>query len=255
MKKTTLSIGLVALCTCFTSQADTLLGLYVGAQGWNMETTGGFSDDGDNGDFNFENEAKSNFYVAFEHPIPLIPNIKIQKTEMDTAGDVTLDTNFTFGDEIFPISSEVTTNVQLTTTDIILYYEFFDNDLISFDFGINAKYIEGEFLITDKTDPSKFELEDFSGPIPMLYSRLAFGVPFTGLGAFVEGSFLSIDDNTLLDYQAVITYSLIENLAIDVTFQVGYRAVTLELDYSDDNNRIHSDLEFKGPFAGLEVHF
>ena len=43
-----------------------------------------------------------------------------------------------------------------------------------------------------------------------------------------------------------------ENLAIDVTFQIGYRAITVELDDLDD---IYADLEFKGFFAGLEVHF
>jgi outer membrane protein len=86
----------------------------------------------------------------------------------------------------------------------------------------------------------------------MLYSRLALGVPFTGFGAYIEGSLLAIDDHTVSDYQAVITYSLMENLALDVTFQVGYRAVTLELEDLDD---IYSDLEFKGAFAGLEVHF
>jgi hypothetical protein len=43
-----------------------------------------------------------------------------------------------------------------------------------------------------------------------------------------------------------------ENLAVDVTFQVGYRAVELELDDLDD---IYSNLEFKGVYAGLEVHF
>ena len=86
----------------------------------------------------------------------------------------------------------------------------------------------------------------------MVYSRLAVGVPFTGFGAFVEGSFLSIDDHTISDYQAAITYSLMGNLAIDLTLQLGYRAVTLELDDLDD---IYSDLEFKGIYAGLEVHF
>jgi outer membrane protein len=255
MKKSALSIGLLAICASFSSYGDTLLGLYVGAQGWNMETSGGFSDDGNNRDFNFEDEAKSNFYVAFEHLVPVIPNIKVQKTEMDTRGDVTIDSNFNFGGQQFLISSDATTDVQLTSTDIILYYELFDNDLVSFDFGINAKYIEGEFVITDKSDPSQNGREDFSGPIPMLYSRLAVGLPFTGFGAYVEGSYLSLDDNTLSDYQAVITYSLMENLAIDLTFQVGYREVTLELDYSDDNNNINSDLVFKGPFAGIEVHF
>jgi len=45
---------------------------------------------------------------------------------------------------------------------------------------------------------------------------------------------------------------LIESLAIDLTFQIGYRAITLELDNLDN---VYADLEFKGFFAGLEVHF
>lgn len=252
MKETVLSVGLMALCVSYSSHADTLLGLYVGAQGWNMETSGGFSDDGTNVNFNFEDEAKPNFYVAFEHPVPLIPNIKLQRTEMNTNGDVALQSNFSFGGELFPINAEAISDVQLTTTDIILYYELFDNDLISFDVGLNAKYIDGELLVTAKDDPTLNGREEFSGPVPMLYSRLAIGMPLTGFGAFVEGNFLNVDDHTLTDYQAAITYSLMENLAIDVTFQVGYRVVTLELEDLDD---IYSDLEFKGAYAGLEVHF
>jgi outer membrane protein len=252
MKKTSLYVGIMAICASFSSHGDTLLGLYVGAQGWNMETSGGFSDDGTNANFKFEEEAKPSFYAAFEHPIPFIPNIKLQKTEMDTKGDVTLDSNFTFGGELFSINTDVTSDVQLSSMDIILYYELFDNDLISFDVGINAKYIDGELLVIAKDDATLSAREEFSGPVPMVYSRLALGLPLTGFGAFVEGSFLSIDDHTLTDYQAAITYSLMENLAIDVTFQVGYRAFTLELEDLDD---IYSDLEFKGAYAGLEVHF
>jgi outer membrane protein len=252
MKKSALSVGLVAVCVSFSSHADTLLGLYVGAQAWNMEATGGFSENGTNVNFNFEDEAKPSYYMAFEHPIPFIPNIKVQRTEMDTNGDVTLEGNFTFGGELFSINSNVTSDVQLSSTDIILYYELFDNDLISFDVGINAKHLDGELLVTSIDDTTLIGREEFSGPLPMIYSRLALGLPLTGLGAFVEGSFLSVGDNTISDYQAAITYSLMENLAIDVTFQVGYRAFTLELEDLDD---IYSDLEFKGAYAGLEVHF
>ena len=252
MKKTALSISLITICASFSSNADTLLGLYVGAQAWDMGTSGGFSDDGANANLNFGGEAKSSFYAVFEHPIPLIPNIKVQKTEMDTNGDVTLDGNFTFGGELFSISTDVVSDVQLSATDIILYYELFDNDLISFDVGVNAKYIDGELLVTAKDDATLTGLEEFSGYVPMVYSRLAVGLPLTGFGAFVEGSFLSLDDHTITDYQAAITYSLIENFAIDVTFQMGYRVVTFELEELDD---IYSDLEFKGAYAGLEVHF
>ena len=249
MKKNTLTIGLLALCVSFTSQADTLLGLYAGAQAWNMETSGGFSNDGSNTEFNFEEQTNTNLYVAFEHPIPLIPNVKVQRTAMDTQGDVILDAQFTLGDKVFAANGNAFTDVSLTTTDFILYYELFDNDLVSFDVGLNAKHIDGEFLVTVDGETGR---EEFSGPVPMVYSRLAVGVPFTGFGAFVEGSFLSIDDHTISDYQAAITYSLMENLAIDLTLQLGYRAVTLELDDLDD---IYSDLEFKGIYAGLEVHF
>jgi outer membrane protein len=252
MKKTALSLGLIFLGASFTSQADTLLGLYAGAQGWNMQTAGGFSSDGTNADFNFEEQTNSNLYVAFEHPLPLIPNIKVQRTIMDTLGETTLNSQYTFGNEIYAENTDVITDVQLTATDFILYYELFDNDLISFDVGINAKLLDGELLVTQKDDPSNSSREAFSGPVPMVYSRLAIGVPFTGFGAFVEGSFLSVDDHTLSDYQAALTYSLMENLAVDVTFQVGYRAVELEL---DDLDNIYSNLEFKGVYAGLEVHF
>ena len=249
MKKAALSLGLIAFCASYSSQADTLLGLYSGAQAWNMETSGGFSNDGSNTEFNFEEQTNTNLYVAFEHPIPLIPNVKVQRTAMDTQGDVILDTQFTLGDKVFAANGNAFTDVSLTTTDFILYYELFDNDLVSFDVGLNAKHIDGEFLATVDGETGR---EEFSGPVPMVYSRLAVGVPFTGFGAFVEGSFLSIDDHTISDYQAAITYSLMENLAIDLTLQLGYRAVTLELDDLDD---IYSDLEFKGIYAGLEVHF
>jgi outer membrane protein len=252
MKKAAVFLGLITLCLSYSSNADTLLGLYVGGQVWNMATAGGFSEDGSNTEFHFEDKSQSNLYVAFEHPLPLVPNIKIQRTEVDTSGDVVLDRNFAFGEQLFSINSEATSNIQLSTTDIILYYELFDNDLISFDVGLNAKYIDGELLVIDKDDPSVNGREEFSGPMPMIYSRLVVGVPLTGFGAFLEASYLNIDDHTLSDYQAAITYSVIENLAIDVTFQLGYRALSLEL---KDLDGIFSDLEFKGAYAGLEVHF
>lgn len=252
MKKHAISIGMVSLFTCFSSQADMLLGLYAGAQGWNMESQGGFSNDGSNLDFNFKDKTKTNFYVALEHPIPLVPNIKLQRTNMDTSGNVLLNSTFEFGGEIFSAATPVLTDVKLTSTDTILYYELFDNDLLSFDVGVNAKYLDGELFVVDKEDPSNTGREEFSGIVPMLYSRVAFGIPTTGFGAFFEGSYLSFDDQQLTDYQAAITYSLMENLAIDVTLQLGYRSVKLEL---DDLDGIYSNLDFKGAFAGVEVHF
>nr|WP_136252655.1 TIGR04219 family outer membrane beta-barrel protein [Ningiella ruwaisensis] len=250
MKKTLIAC-MLATAVAAPATADTVLGLYVGAQAWNMETEGGFAANEALADFNFEDETNSSFYAALEHPIPLVPNVKIARTTLDTAGVTTLSGTFTFGDEVFVQNSRLTTTADLTTTDLILYYEILDNDLISLDIGISGKQVDGDIVVTD-ADTQQTSMESFDEIIPMAYGRVAVGLPLTGLGAYAEGNFLSIDDNTFTDYQAAITYNFIESLAIDMTIQAGYRVTSLELEDLDD---IYADLEFEGAFIGLEFHF
>ncbi len=252
MKSSLKTLALAASIIAIPAKADTLLGLYVGAQGWNMETEGGFSNDTDLTNFKFDDETKGSFYIALEHPVPVIPNIKVRRTAMDTMGDVTLNSSFDFNGEIFNINTTLNTEVDVSNTDYILYYELFDNDLVSFDLGINGKHIDGTIYVEDAADASNNAEEEFSGIVPMIYSRIAVGLPFSGLGVYAEGSYLSIDDHTLSDVEVALTYEFVDNLAVDMTLQVGYRAVTLELDDLDD---IYTDFEFSGVFAGLEVHF
>lgn len=252
MKTSIKTLALAATILAVPVKADTLLGLYVGAQGWNMDTEGGFSNDASLTNFNFDTETKGSFYVAFEHPVPIIPNIKVRQTGMDTFGDVMLSASFDFNDQTFSVDTTLNTEVDMSNTDFILYYELFDNDLVSFDFGINGKYVDGTIFVADAADASNNAEEEFSGVVPMLYSRIAIGLPFSGLGVYAEGSYLSIDDHTLSDVEVALTYEFVDNLAVDMTFQIGYRAVTLELDDLDD---IYTNLDFTGAFAGLEVHF
>jgi outer membrane protein len=252
MNKSLCAGAVVMAISSFSSHADTILGVYAGAQAWNMETTGGFSDTNNNVDFNFEDETKGSIYVALEHPLPLVPNVKLQRTGLDTEGETALSSSMTFGGELFSADTSVNTSLDLVSTDYIAYYELFDNDLISLDIGVNAKHVDGEIYLEEQGDTSQNANQDFSGFIPMLYSRVAVGVPFTGLGAFIEGSFLAFDDNTISDYQAAVTYGLLDNIAIDATLQLGYRQLKMEL---DDLDGIYTDVEFSGAFLGLEVHF
>ena len=252
MNKSLCAGALVLAFSSFSSQADTLLGVYAGAQAWDMETSGGFSDSNNNVDFNFEDETKGSFYVVLEHPVPFVPNIKLQRTGLDTNGETVLSSSMTYGSELFSANTTVNTSLDLVSTDYIAYYELFDNDLVSFDLGINAKHVDGDIYVEEQGDATQNASQDFSGFVPMLYSRVAVGVPFTGLGAYVEGSFLAFDDNTISDYQAAITYGLLDNIAIDATVQLGYRQLKMEL---DDLDGIYTDFEFSGAFVGVEVHF
>jgi len=240
-------------CTLFSAStiADTIAGVYVGAQVWQTDTTGGFADNSSTANLNFDDETNSALYIAVEHPIPLIPNVKINHTSLDNSGTTSLQSAFTFDGNLYTANSQVDTDIELDATDVILYYELFDNDLISFDLGLNAKYIDGSLSVVDSASNTQGS-GDFSGVIPMVYSKVQLGLPFTGLAAYAEGSYLSFDDNKVSDYQVAVAYSFIESIAVDMTFQAGYRKVTVDIEDLDD---VYADMEFDGVFAGIELHF
>ncbi|MGX1111942.1 outer membrane protein [Pseudoalteromonas sp. MBR-15] len=255
MKKYCLAAALSMACLAPTAQADTLLGLYLGVDGWQSDNSGSFAQDGNLQSFNFEDETFTSYYAALEHPVPLVPNIKLKYTELELNGSTMLDESFSFGGSDYVVGTQVGTVSDLSHVDYILYYEIFDNDLVSIDLGVNAKQFDGDIVVTGTSQdggPSTTERVDFSGFVPLVYGRAEVGLPFTGLSVFFEGSLLAIDDSKVQDYQAGIAYALLDNLAIDLDVKAGYRSMTLELDDIDD---IYTDLDASGPFAGIQIHF
>ena len=251
MKKCLTAAALGCVFFASSATADTIAGVYIGAQGWNTSTSGGFADSSSTANFNFDDETNGAAYIAVEHPVPFLPNLKVNYTGLDTSGVTNLESSFTFDGNLYTAESDVMTNADITSTDIILYYELFDNDLISFDLGLNGKYIDGTLIVEDQASNTR-GVEEFSGVVPMVYSRVQVGLPFTGLAAYAEGSYLSFDDHTLSDYQVALTYSFIESLAVDMTLQLGYRNVQVDIEDLDD---VYADMEYDGAFAGLEIHF
>ena len=68
------------MLTSYTAAADTLLGVYAGAQGWDMAAEGNYGFQNEELNYRFEDETQNRFYIALEHPIPVIPNIKIAQS-------------------------------------------------------------------------------------------------------------------------------------------------------------------------------
>lgn len=251
MKKTLLAAGVAALMSS-TAQADTLLGLYIGGQIWANEASGSFGEGSDNQSvFDFDDQNQGSFYVAFEHPIPLIPNIKIASTTLDTVGGTQIASNFKFAGENYTVGATVDTTLDASFVDYTLYYEVFDNDLLSFDFGLTARDLDASILVADPTTMLKSDL-DVSGIIPMAYLSTIIGLPFTGLNVFAEANFISYSDQTVYDAQIGVSYSILDNLAVDFDVTLGYRTMKMEL---NDLDNFYSDLTYDGFFAGAVVHF
>ena len=255
MKKYCLAAALSMACLAPTAQADTLLGLYLGVDGWRSDNSGSFAQNDNLQNFNYDDETFISYYAALEHPVPLVPNFKFKYTELELNGSTTLDDTFSFGDADYVVGTQVGTVSDLSHIDYILYYEIFDNDLVSIDLGLNAKQFDGDIVVTGTSQnggPASTERVDFSGFVPLVYGRAEVGLPLTGMSVFFEGSMLAIDDSKVQDYQVGIAYALLDNLAVDLDVKAGYRSMTLELDDVDD---IYTDIDASGPFAGIQVHF
>lgn len=252
MKKTALMLALSSTLLAGTVQADTLLGLYIGADGWSTATEGSFANTEQLQQFNFSDKTQKSYYVALEHPLPLLPNIRLQHTQLQSAGITGLSADFSFAGESFAVDTQIQNQVDLTNTDYVLYYEILDNSLLSLDFGVNAKYIDGQVAVAETSANGVVAVQDASALIPMLYGSAIVGLPLTGLDLFAQGSFVSYDGSRVYDVQAGVAYALLDNLAVDLRLKVGYRAANLRL---DDIDNLYANLDFKGVFAGVELHF
>lgn len=252
MKKWSLIVGLSSSVLTAPVQADTLLGLYLGADGWQTSTSGSFANSTQLQEFSFGDETQTSFYAALEHPLPLLPNIRLRHNQLSADGLTSLTTDFSFAGEDFSAGTELRNEVDLTNTDYVLYYEILDNDLVSLDLGINAKHIDGNLALGTSTDVSAVALQNISVVIPMLYSAVKIGLPLTGLDVFAQGAYVSYDGSRVYDVQAGIAYAFVDSLALNMRVKLGYRAVNLRL---DDIDNVYSNLNFKGAFAGVELHF
>ncbi|PKM19096.1 MAG: hypothetical protein CVV11_11885 [Gammaproteobacteria bacterium HGW-Gammaproteobacteria-15] len=252
MKKTALILSVSGFLLTGPVQADTLLGLYVGADGWRTSADGGFANSSQIQNFNFSDKTQKSYYVALEHPLPFVPNIRLQHNQLESSGSTSLNTAFSFAGNTFAAGTELQNQTKLTNTDYVLYYEILDNDLVSLDLGINGKYINGTVAVAETDANGMAASQRASQLIPMVYASAIVGLPLTGLDVFTQGSYVSLDGNRIYDVQAGVAYAVLDNLAVNMRLKLGYRAMNLRL---DDVDNLHADLDFKGIFAGIELYF
>ncbi len=256
--KNALFLGAAALCLPALAQADTI-GFEVGASAWNQNYEGTVQSGPDSLDIEdtlgLEDETNNSFYVLIEHPIPLIPNVMLARTEMDIEETVTIDGGFIFDGTPFPDGTIVTTESDLSHTDLTLYYELLDN-WVNLDVGITVRQfdegikLKGEYTlpIADPVTINVSASEEIDDTLPMLYIAAKFDLPLTGLYAGGDVNALAYDGDSLIDYKVNIGYET----SFGLGGEVGFRS--FDLDY-EDNRDEKADVTIDGAYASIFYHF
>ncbi|MEE8366538.1 MAG: TIGR04219 family outer membrane beta-barrel protein, partial [Gammaproteobacteria bacterium] len=222
------------------------VGLNIGANYWTPDLTGSFNT-GINptidliGDLGLDDPSSSSFQLILEHPIPLLPNIKYQRFELDSTGS-TPGASLIFEGVTF--TGNVTSTFDLSHDNIVLYYEVLDN-WINLDLGVDLKRFDGEVELTDAVSNQRVLVDE---TIPLLYLSARFDLPFSGFYVGADINSFSTGDSSVEDSTIMLGYESDSGLG----FEGGIKKFSLEL---NDVNNLNTNLEYDGIYLNGYIHF
>lgn len=226
----------------FSAHAD-IIGGNVDAAYWGADATGDYSVGGQTGDFekDFGLEGDSSMFIsaAVEHPVPLLPNVKVGYSKVSQSGDGTLSSDFNGQSSGAEVASEWDTAL----LDGTLYYEILDN-WVNVDVGLTVRNIDSELKLSSSSGAS---VQEVDATLPLVYGRVQGDLPFSGWSLGAELNALSYDGDRIVDGNGYVQYETLEV----VHARLGYR--TLEISVSDNGQSIDGDVS--GVYFGLGLDF
>jgi outer membrane protein len=239
------SLLLPTLLAAGVAHADALK-IEIGAYNWQPDYDGYVQSGADrvdlNDDLGFDDDTAAVLYAVLEHPLPLLPNVKLQHTRIDTDARGTTTRSFEFDGVPFQASVPVQSKLELTHTDATLYYQLLDN-VVDLDLGLTVRYLDGSASITGAGQSASEQIEV---TLPLLYAAAQASLPLGFyLGADING--LAVSSDKLLDYR--LRAGWVSPLLLGV--EVGMRR--FDIDYDDDNDK--ADLSLDGVYGAITFQF
>lgn len=254
MKKTTLALAMLAL-TPVAAQADLLFTVGAKASVWDAEASGQLDDGlsvGKNAlgqGLNLGSEKGQQITVFVEHPLPLIPNLRVKQTSLELDGRNSVGFNF----QDTPFSGTTQSTLDLTHTDFTLYWGLpLPLPMIDINFGLTGRQFSGEAKVVGTSNGStETELVDLDFIVPMAFGEVTLNTPF-GIYAGVDINYVGYSGNKLSDMNYYVGYELPIPI-VDVGIEAGYRTLNLKAD--KDLADIDTDVEVSGAYIGLSLSF
>ncbi|WP_413114003.1 TIGR04219 family outer membrane beta-barrel protein [Thaumasiovibrio sp. DFM-14] len=210
MKNITLPLLLLAMA--LPVHADTL-GIKLGADVWHLNSKVENNSSSD--------DTTGSYYVAVEHFFPLVPNLRLRQTNVDTR------------------------DLEFKQTDITGYYQMLDNGVMTFDLGLTMSHFgQGQLSNTPQT------AQGFDKWHPSLYGNVEIGVPASDFIIFTDLQFSNINNTSVVDGQAGLMYAF-ATMGSEVRIRGGYRMMDYDFEWVEGNG----ESESHGWFAGVEFSF
>ena len=231
------------------AQAETLFGVYAGAGGWHQDSDGHLTASGTQVDTKEDlalGDGNDNmFWLAVEHPLPFLPNVRLQQTSTDLAGRTELIRPIVLDNVSFGPPGIIESGFEFKVQDAILYYNVIDGETLSLDAGLAVRRVDGSAFINSGT---RFAEIEFDGTVPMLYARGEWDV----LGGFwfgVGGEYIEYKGDSYIDVDGAFGWQS----AWGIGAEIGYRYMRMKVEELGDIDTAR--LMVEGPYAALNYRF
>jgi len=238
MKKITLFFLIVAFVQADTIGGEVSMGLYGhtidGTSRYKAQDSVGFKDT-----LGFSRTEDIFFKAYIEHPLPLVPNIKLAHHTLSYSGE-NIASSVSWG-ELQNITGATNSNFSLTYTDITLYYELLDN-WVEIDGGLTFRSLKGDMSIDSRLFSDTLS---YSEPIAMGYGKARFYIPSTDISLQGEFNLMPLGSTRSYDIELSARYTFYFGLGLEL----GYKSLYLESDVLVSG--LTTDFTVAGPYASV----
>ncbi len=241
-------VAMFAITAAANVKAD-VAGVTAGIEMWQADPTVTAGDTGYAQSLTAGDENANAFYVDFEHPLPLLPNLALRRQSLDFSGSTTLTAELRLDGVTFPKATVLDNQFKLAYTDASFYYELLDNDLVSLDLGVTARLVKADAQASAASSSASANL---SVPLPMFYWNATIGVPATAASVFFTGNYVNYSDNSFYDARAGLAYEVIDATAMSLAIKLGVQKLDLDVQDQDD---IDAKVAIDGAFVAVEIDF
>jgi len=206
-----------------------------------------------------ENQQDGYFYVSLSHPIPLLPNARLEYVNLNTTNrDIELGAHTTYlPSGISATSSSVQSSLEMRQYDAILFYNVIDQPAgVTLDLGLDLKY-----LLTDYHIDSVFSSSD-STIVPLIYAKGRVDIPVMDIGIEADGKFITDGSSTVYDLRFKVDYTMTFIPIVHPGLELGYRVEQFTSKGEESaligpilSGKTDSDIGFSGFYGGVKVCF
>ena len=208
-------------------------------------------------DANLGDKTKPWAKFKLEHPIPIVPNIKLAYMPMKFDGSGRLEREIRWGDYRYQANADFNLSVKLDRVDTTLYYNFpfiktATAGKLDIEFGLNVRTIMFDGKLSGTTTGGQRVTESASITLPIPMVHLAAEIrPISLVSLVEEVNYIGYKNNAYYDYVAGLRLNPRVRTPLKPFVEVGYRYEKLKI----DEEGVKTDLKVIGLYGLVGVRF